>query len=397
MVNSPRLIVSLLAVACLAGWLSSPYLSYADEELLVVEGQIANATPGGGEVSGITVLLHRLSTTSTHAAEAVTDSDGYFRFEDIEFDPTVLYGVSVQYQGAFYGTDIDLSDGSPHPISLTVYDAVDSEEVVSASTASVLLTAADETTQMVSALEIIKLVNDSNYTYVPGPEPMALIRFGLTQGAQDLQVDTTDLLGPEFIQVDRGFALVTSVPPGEHEVVFTYNFPYSGAEVPFTKSFAYGVERLRVLAPVEILKLSGDGLGDVETVTVGGREYQLLEAADLPRGTRITLRLEDLPQPSFTEKLGERFDGVRFEYTAPVGLALFMAFLIGYAMWSQARERRRQAAGIEAGTITGDERQMLGRMIADLDRSLEGGDVTEEEHGRRSAALEATLSSLDGD
>ena len=395
--NSPRSVVCLLAVAAMAVWLSSPGVSYAEAEPLVVEGRVTNATPDGGGVTGVTVILHRLSTSSNSAVEAVTDADGRFRFEEIEFDPKILYGISVEYQGAFYGTDVDLSSGSPAPIMLTIYDAVDTEDVVTASTASVLLTAADESTQMVSALEIVKLVNDSSHTYVPGPEPMALIRFGLTEGAQDLQVDTTDLLGPEFIQVDRGFALLTSVPPGEHEVVYTYNFPYLGTEVPFTKSFAYGVERLQVLAPVDLLNLSGDGLGDVETVTVGGREYQLLKASALPRGARIYLRLEDLPQRSFTDKLGERFDGVRFEYTAPVGLGLFMAFLIGYAMWRQVGERRRQAAGFETGTTGDDERRTLRRMIADLDRGFKAGSVTEEEHRRRSAALDTALASLEGD
>ena len=339
--NSRRVMVGLLALLALVGAVWYAPVTLAQQPPLEVQGQVTNATQGARSVSGVTVVLHQESPTASQTQETTTDEEGRFSFEGVVFDPDSIYGVSVRFQGALYVQDIDLSSGSPPPLSLTVYDTSDDDGVLSASSASVLFAWADKSAQVVSALEIVKIVNGSDRTYVPGPEPMNLLRFGLPPGAQGLQVDTA-LAGADFVQVDRGFALLASVPPGEHEVLYAYEFPYSGTEVTFIKSLAYGAESLRVLAPEEVMGLSSGQLGNPEPVTIGGRLYQLLEATDLPRGARIPLRLDGLPEPSLGERIGQGFDDIRFEYAAPVGLGLFMAMLIAYALWRRATERRRR-------------------------------------------------------
>ena len=65
------------------------------------------------------------------------------------------------------------------------------------------------------ALEIVNVVNIGDRTYVPGPEPMNLLRFGLPAGSSELQIDT-QLIAADALQVDRGFALTANVPPVEH-------------------------------------------------------------------------------------------------------------------------------------------------------------------------------------
>ena len=89
------------------------------------------------------------------------------------------------------------------------------------------------------ALEIVNVVNASDRTYVPGAEPMNLLRFGLPPGAKGLQIDTS-LVGADAIQVDRGFAVPANIPPGEHEVMFAYHFGYEGQSVTLDKSYLYG-------------------------------------------------------------------------------------------------------------------------------------------------------------
>jgi hypothetical protein len=146
----------------------------------------------------------------------------------------------------------------------------------------------------------------------------------------------TNLPGADFVQVDRGFALLASVPPGDHEVMYAYEVPYSGAEAVLTKSLRYGAEYLRVLAPHEFLKLSSDQLGEPKSIAIGGRPYQLLEASDVPKGTQLSLRLGDLPQPSLSDRARRTLDAIHFEYVAPVSLAMLMALLVGYALWRRS-------------------------------------------------------------
>ena len=298
-----------------------------------------NGTAGAGTVSGLTVRFHEESAARHEHLEAVTDPRGRFRFQDIALDAQVLYGVSLKYMGALYGVDLDLTGGSPTPVTLTVYDATDDDASIGVSSVSLLLANVDGPSQTLWALEIVRLKNHTDRTYVPGPEPMKLLRFGLPSGAQGLSVDT-GLKGGDFLHVDRGFALTASVPPGEHEVMYSYRFPYSGSEVAFTRSLLYGADSVRVLTPHEVGQLSSQNLGEAEEVQIGSRSYQLLTGVDKQRRETISIRVRSLPVASFPDRLQRRLREVPLEYAALVGLAVLMASLIGFGLW-----RRNRAQG----------------------------------------------------
>ena len=83
---------------------------------------------------------------------------------------------------------------------------------------------------------------------------------------------------------------------------------------------------------------------------MGGRPFQLLATADLPRDARISVELSGLPRHSLRQKLDRRLDEVRFEYVAPAGLVLFMVLLIGYALWRRPRTGQGSEADPPADT-----------------------------------------------
>ena len=388
-----RLGVFLLALMGFAGWPVTSGVVRAQEQTVVVEGQFSNGTPGGGSVSGMTVLLHQESETAHEDLEASTDEDGRFRFDGVAFDPATEYAVSATYQGAMYGMDLDLSATSTPPISLTVYDATDSLDVLSVPSASILVDAVDSSAQLVSVLEITRLSNDSDRTYVPGQDPMRVPRFGLPSGSQDLKVDT-DLMAAEFIQVDRGFALASAVPPGAYALMYSYQVSYSGSSLPFDRSFPLGVGYLRILAPTAVAKLSSDELGSPRSITLSDQASQLIEAEDLPSGAQISFTLGEFPRPSDGEKASPRPGGLRLEYAAPIGLGLVMAFVIGYGVLRRARHRRAGDAEAQGTPEGSEERQVLTQMIVDLEEGLKAGAIGEREYQRRLAALNSRLASL---
>ena len=389
--NSLGSIFGLAALTLLAVWAWSASVVEAQEQQLVVEGQVINGTLGASSVAGLVVVLHEDTLTAHIDVETITDGAGNFRFDAVALDPMASYGVSVNYQGALYGMDVDSSTGSP--VSLTIYDATESEDIITVSASSVLFAAANKSRQTISALEIIKIVNGSDRTYVPGPEPMNLLRFGLPPGARDLQVDTA-LFGADYAQVDRGFALLASVPPGEHEVMFAYEFPYSGDGATFTKSFRYGAENLRILAPVGELIISGDQVGALDTVIIGERSYQLIEATDLSKGAQISLRLEGLPERSLIEGLSQQIKAVRFEYTVLVALGLLMLAVIGYVLMKRTKEERGIPVASSDESIWYQERQAVRQMIANLEQGFKAGSVNEDDYRRRRKVLEMRLASL---
>ena len=378
----------LAAIAVLAWWNPVPAAVAQAEIELVVEGRIVNGTAGGPEISGQTVVLHEHADSQHDDVQTTTDAHGGFRFEGITYDPNADYGISVNHQGALYGTDLDLSGGSPPQVTLTVYEASDSEALLNVISSSVLIARVEKSAQRIWVLEIVQVANRTDHTYVPGPQPMQLLRFGLPIGSSGLEVDTR-LLGADVIQVDRGFALTAGVPPGEHEVMYAYHFPYSGSGTAFTKSFPYGAESVRVLAPYGTLDISADQLGDPEVVSVGDSPYQLLQGGDLPRGSQLSIGLAGLPQSSLGERLSARLEQVPFEYAAPAGLGLLMALVIGLALW-----RRGKLVPAEDTEALAAERSSLVDRIAGLEQRFEQGEFSETRYHRERATLLAALASI---
>ena len=364
-------------------------LAEAQQPIRTVEGTVVNGTAGGGDVADLTVTLHRVSSGAFDDLTTTTDDLGSFGFEGIPYDTGVSYGVSVRYQDAIYGTDLDLTDGSPPPVTLTVFDGTHDDTVVSASSASLLLASADGSGQTLAALEIITLANDSDRTYVPGSGVMELLRFGLPPGVTELTLDTA-LIGADFVQVDRGFALLASVPPGEHDVMFSYRFPYEESEFALQKTYRYGADALRILAPDEVVSISSDALGPTGSTLIGERDYQVIEAEGLTRGTAITLDLAELPMASAPQKLASRLEGIRFEYTAPVALGLLMLVLLVYGGIKRGGVTRTSTESDEDP----DERAIINQMIEDLTRRYADGELPTTTYRERLRVLNSRLTTI---
>ena len=329
--NRRSIYVALLATA-FALTVAVHASASAQQSPLSVSGHVVNGSPDSGSVVGLAVTLHMQGETTYDNKVTITDNDGRFTFDGIVYDPALVYGVSVRYQDALYGAEVSLANGTPPPVTIEVYDAVYEQDVIRVGSASLLFADADRMTQTVSALEIVKVINDSDYTFVPGSGgPMSLLRFGLPPGAEGLQVDTR-LLGADVVQVDRGFAVIGSVPPGEHDIMFTYAFPYDGAETTFTKNFPFGADSLRVLSPNEVLTLASEEIGVPEPVTIGERPYQLIETAGIERGRRIDVQLSGLPRTTLADRAQNAVTNASYEYLAPALLAIFLTALIPFAI-----------------------------------------------------------------
>ena len=366
-------IVALLLMA------SASAAAAQDGSTITVEGAVLDGTAGGHVGPGLPVFLVSSAGTENEM-QTTTDEAGRFRFDSPPPPSGERLGVSLQYKGAVYGEIVGIVDGLTLPVTVTVYDSSNDELLIEASSASLLFARVDRATQTLWALEIVKLVNDSNLTYIPGSGPMDLLRFGLPPRADDLTVDT-GLIGADVLQVDRGFAIVAPVPPGEHEVMYAYSFPYDGAELDLTKSLLYGASGLRILVPEEVGGLSG--AGEIERVTIGDRPYRVLTGADLPRGAKVPYRLVSLPQATIGDRALQGLGWIRPEYAAIVGLGLVMASLIAYAL---VRRSPTESA----------ERVRLVRVIASLDAAFEAGEIGRTEYEAARRALTASLTALPG-
>lgn len=337
-----RLRVLRVLGLCLAlVFVAWPAAAMGQEPEFVVEGRVVNRTADDTPEFGLLVTLHQESTAGHVDAEAVTDVDGVFRFEGVENIADASYGVSATYQDVMYGVDIDLSQ-LDMPIELVVYEAVDDDSAFSIEGASLLIVQADAP-RTLWALEIFTVANRSDTTYVPGVDPMKLLRFALPPGARDLNVETG--LPGEAVQVDAGFALTSNIQPGAYEVMFSYMLPYEESEAIIPRSYPHGAEGLRVLALPEVGALRSDDMGPIEEVLIGSDVYQLLIAEHLPAGTKFDITLSGLSEPTFGDQLSEATEWVRPEYAALAGLAVLMTSLLVFGVWKTSRPAEEEGAG----------------------------------------------------
>ena len=223
-------VAALLAFGSTALFAQSP-------DTLSVTGTLVNGTAGGSIPAGITVLLHRFGAGagSIETYEQTTDADGAFRFDDV---PAVAEGdsiaLAVDYGETRYTEVLSQSDLS-EPVALTVYEFTRDVGVVTTTEQSIIVAGIDSATRRMAAVQLFTLENRSDTTLVPdlSAPPMigqfSFLRFSLPAAATDLDV-STNLVGGEVIPVGTGFAITAPVPPGRHQVSFTFTVPYEGNE-----------------------------------------------------------------------------------------------------------------------------------------------------------------------
>ena len=122
----------ILVIACiLFGFDRIVYATELGDGSIVIEGQVINGTDGSNDVSGITVVLHRVGTNDFHSLDAVTDQDGLFKFNDVVRYDDSFYAIAVDYMGALYVEVVDFSSNSKDLVTVTIYDSIDNDEILS--------------------------------------------------------------------------------------------------------------------------------------------------------------------------------------------------------------------------------------------------------------------------
>ena len=311
------------------------FTTYADENIdsTLISGNLVNRTNSETDLSGIEVFMSVPDTTKPPSV-TVTETEGRFRFTLVESILSEnLYVFTVVYENAVYGTSLTGEQMfSNKPILIEVYNSTNDQNVLSVLNHSVFIGAIDKINMRIRVLEMQTLYNDSLSTYIPGDSPMSLVRFGLPLGFEKLSLDTV-LKFSEVFEVNRGFALNTSVPPGEHEVLYSYDLNYNNTELFMGRSLPYYVESFRMMVPANIGELDFTGNGTKTVVDVDGKVYQLLEKKDLLSSDEITVNYRGLPEPSIYQRFTNLFSYKNFIIMAPLFLAISLFLIVVFSVW----------------------------------------------------------------
>ena len=311
------------------------FTTYADENIdsTLISGNLVNRTNSETDLSGIEVFMSVPDTTKPPSV-TVTETEGRFRFTLVESILSEnLYVFTVVYENAVYGTSLTGEQMfSNKPILIEVYNSTNDQNVLSVLNHSVFIGAIDKINMRIRVLEMQTLYNDSLSTYIPGDSPMSLVRFGLPLGFEKLSLDTV-LKFSEVFEVNRGFALNTSVPPGEHEVLYSYDLNYNNTELFMGRSLPYSVESFCMMVPANIGELDFTGNGTKTVVDVDGKVYQLLEKKDLLSSDEITVNYRGLPEPSIYQRFTNLFSYKNFIIMAPLFLAISLFLIVVFSVW----------------------------------------------------------------
>jgi hypothetical protein len=310
-------------------------------DTISVTGTVVSGTQGVDAPAGVTVLLHRFGAGagSIETYEQTTDADGAFRFDDV---PAVAEGdsiaLAVDYGETRY-TEVLPPSRMSEPTTLTVYEFTRDVGVVTTTEQSIIVAGIDSATRRMAAVQLFTLENRSDTTLVPdlSAPPMigqfSFLRFSLPAAATDLDV-STNLVGGEVIPVGTGFAITAPVPPGRHQVSFTFTVPYEGNEIGWRDNTLQGAESLQLLIPTEFGNIGVAGLTPGDGFSVGEVTYRVWSTENLAPGAGVSITLSGLPQPTWIDRVGNPLSEARFWFGAlPIMVALALVGLLVWGIW----------------------------------------------------------------
>jgi hypothetical protein len=331
-----------LFLVALVGLLLSPWPAAAQEGM-VVEGRIVNGTAGGQVPPGLPVTLEVVRRRSLVALYTATaGDDGSFRFAGVPAGPDLSYVVSTSYQGVVYTATARGEEAWRQPLTLSIYEKEAGVRALRLPSFTLVVTGVAPRRRLLEFLGAVQVENPTDRTAVADMAlvPGGLLRFPIPLRAQDLDVASTLPPGGQVVQGEREFALTTPVPPGRHEVLFTYRVVYHGEALDVSLPMPLGVDVFHLMFPEEVGAVEGASLTPQEPVTIGGRVYRLVGARGVRAGEEVGFRLVGLPQPPWPIRVAEALGRPPWMVVLPS--SLLGVTLLGLLVWALRRPSLRE-------------------------------------------------------
>ncbi|MSQ13772.1 MAG: hypothetical protein EXR47_06555 [Dehalococcoidia bacterium] len=392
-----KVVLTLLLLA--VGALSiRPMESAAAQQTADVRGSVVNGTADASVPADLSVSLVAQSGDSLlDRRETTTDAQGQFVFTDVTVQPDAAYFLGVEYQGVTYTVRVEPQQPDAS-WRLVVYETTHDMAQVRIAEDTLFIPRTDEQRRNLLALEIVRVQNLGDRTFVPDlsrPQDMAFLRFSLPPNATELDVQST-LRGGNIVPVDRGFALTTPLPPGNHDILFNYLAPYSGSTLRYERTFPFGATSFEMLMGEEAGKVSATGLQESTPVVIEQKRYLRFTGANLSAGARVEMTFSDLPRPSLARRIISPFQGGT---VAKVGIPILAALVLaGVLVLAILRRRERATRGapepVPSGATEAQSRDDLVRGVAELDDRFAGGGLSQEDYQSQRAGLMERLRTM---
>ena len=230
----------------------------------------------------------------------------------------------------------------------------------------------------IQTLGLVELENSGSLTFIPNmaeASKMEFLRFSLPEDVIDLDVQSS-LRGGQILQVGLGFAITTPIPPGKHELAYTFTSPYTNGNFSFQQSLPIGANSFKILIPRNIGLVTADGLTTMQDITLGDKEYNGKEISNLLAGTKVDVLFYNLPQPSLLQKIQKGLkSGSLSKWLAPTAMATILALFF----LSVVYQLRRSKNGFPTELQSKNQEDLLDS-IAHLEEQLSRGAISHDQY-----------------
>jgi hypothetical protein len=367
---------------------------HAQIQTAALSGRVVNGTAGASVPAGLQVrVVAQVGTSMLYEQSTTVAADGAFAFSAVPLEPTALYFVTTEHQGASYTTRVDPAQPDA-AWRLTIYEATAKADALRIIENTLFIPRAEADSRELVALELVRVENTGDRTLVPDlsqAQPNGLLRFSLPRDAKDIDVQAATLTGGNVVPVDKGFAITTPIPPGAHDLAFSYRVPYTSRMLDYTRTFPFGAQGFELLIGVGAGKASGPEIPPGREIVVDGAQYYNHVLRDIPPGGRVELSITDIPQPTFLRRVVLFFSGgLVAKVFVPI---LGVAVLVGLVAVALLRRRDRRTRTPEPNGEAGDA---ILNQIAALDDEHASGAVPNDDYSRRRRELLARLKAAGG-
>ena len=323
----------------------------------LVEGRVMKPhgdDPDPRAVPGIVVTLHRVARGGGHPIDSTrTDADGRYRIRyPASGDSTAIHFVSVVYAGiTYFSAPLREPIVRGNDADMTVFDTT-SRPVSVAQRGRHIIVSAPDSLKRRGVIEVFELSNDTSVTRV-APPGGATWEGGLPAHAEEFRVGEGDV-SEDAVHAENGRVRVDApIAPGLKQISFSYALPQG--QFPLSVPAEHQTDVLEVLVEDPAGIATGAGLGEVQPVSVDGRQFRRFIARDVGSAAVVRIAIARSAIP-------------RRYYIMIVALALGAARLVVLARSTWRRGQRREAVFEPAWASDPDA---VARRIAALDAEFE--------------------------
>jgi len=343
-----------------------------------INGTVINGTAGGGNVSGIDVLLITYVDDALGDIKiTVTDDQGGFTFSSLETGPGYEYLVSAHYLGVDYYSLVIFGENETITfVEVPVCETTTSDETIRVAQSHAVIYMEDSSLWV---SEYFMFSNDGDRTYVGSEENATdegtgTLVFTLPQGAVDFEAPQ-DLIQDCIFLGNSTFADTLPFPPGYREWSYSYRLPFSGSgDATILLKVNYPTDSFNVMVMGDDVEVASNRLtlaGPVEADT--GEQFIHLQGEELPRGTDLDIRLS---------RISGGVDATTVILWLVVVLLIIVIAVLGVKGIKATPHVERESE---------THKQRLLREIAQLDDEFEQGAIDENTYRRMRSEKKAQL------